>query len=144
MSRLERALAQVDPADRRQLYLTVTREALAKGKIETARFAIKHAVALIPETSPDYRRSRIYEAAVRVVSGEVDEGYATLAGMSGDVAEPDLELRSAAMAVAEEVRRVPDIKNVPGQSGAATASKIVDAARAATVRVDGLLQEFNK
>ena len=64
-SRLERMAAVLEamgPAERRDAYLSIAREALARGKVELARFAAGGAARLAEGEEADRRRAKLYEA----------------------------------------------------------------------------------
>jgi chemotaxis protein MotC len=149
LPRLEALLEGVDTANRRQCYLLIAQEAVVKGRVELARLAARHAVRLTAGESASHTRSRIYEAAVLVVTEDYDNGVAALTSIDKTALEArDAELLDSALAVAEEVRRpvVSDAGAVPPEEPAAGAKgdpqpklKSVELAQKAMARVDALL-----
>ena len=151
LHRLEAMLEGVDIANRRHCYLLIAQEAVAKGRVELARLAARHAVRLTAGDSANHTRSRVYEAAVLIVTEDYDSGVAAL--MTIDKAgldARDVELLDAAFAVAEDVRRpsgaydasvpLPE-EPAPGTKGdpAAPKSKSVELAQKVVARVDAIL-----
>ena len=63
LTRLESMLGGVEQADRREVYLTIAKEAIAKGKVEMAKFAAANAGRLTEESSAERERARLYEGA---------------------------------------------------------------------------------
>lgn len=149
LPRLEALLDGVDSANRRQCYLLILQEAVVKGRVELARLAARHAVRLTVGDSASHVRTRVYEAAVLIVTEDYEKGATALKDIDKTVLDArDAELLEAAFAVAEEVRRpaVPDAGASPPEELAPTAKgdppaglKSVELAQKAMVRVDELL-----
>lgn len=145
LPRLEALLDSVDVANRRQCYLLIAQEAVLKGRVELARLAARHAVRL----TAGHVRSRVYEAAVLIVTEDYDSGIAALMNIDKAGLEVrDAELLEAAFAVAEEVRRpvAPDAGILPPEDPVASSKgdslpklKSVELAQKAMARVDALL-----
>ena len=66
------------PAERRDAYLSIAREALARGKVELARFAAVGAARLAEGEEADRRRAKLYEAAALVAAADDEAAMATL------------------------------------------------------------------
>jgi chemotaxis protein MotC len=149
LPRLEALLDGVDSANRRQCYLLILQEAVVKGRVELARLAARHAVRLTVGDSASHVRSRVYEAAVLIVTEDYEKGATALKDIDKTVLDVrDAELLEAAFAVAEEVRRpaVPDAGAPPPEELAPAAKgdppgklKSVELAQKAMARVDELL-----
>jgi chemotaxis protein MotC len=149
LPRLEALLDGVDSANRRQCYLLIAQEAVVKGRVELARLAARHAVQLTAGNGASHVRSRIYEAAVLIVTEDHDSGVAALMNIDKTGLDArDAELLDAAFAVAEEVRRpaAPDAGVLPPEDPAASPKgdplpklKSVELAQKAMARVDALL-----
>jgi len=105
---LQSMLGGVGLAERRDVYLTMAKEALIKGRVEIARFAAASAAPLTQEESPEHARARLYEGAVLVVTDDFEMGAELLRGVDKSrLAEDDARLLDAALAVASQVRRLP-------------------------------------
>jgi chemotaxis protein MotC len=142
--RLQTVLDEV-PSDRRgELYLAIAREALIKGKIDLTRVASRAAAEAGEDASQDRgRRATLYEAAAAVATGDVDQAVPRLEAMAGAaLPAEDAELLRAALAVAQQVRRLPP--NEGEVASADPAPEIVEAARKALARVDQLMAEAGK
>jgi chemotaxis protein MotC len=114
LPRLAAMLASVGPTERRDIYLTVAKEALLKGKVEMAKFAASHAASLAKPGSAEQARSQVFEAAALVVTDQLETGVDMLSGVDRSrLDEPEAALIDAALAVAVQVRRDP----VPGPEG---------------------------
>ncbi len=147
-ARLEATLEALDLADRQDVYLTIAREALLKGKVELARFAAGSALRLLGEGSPERLRAQLYEAAALVVTEDFDKGVSVLEAMeTTQLGGEEAELFAAAVAVAAEVRRLPapgDATGQPGSEDIAATFKAAGTARQAIARVDQLIGETGK
>lgn len=150
---LEVMLEGVDLANRRHCYLLIAHEAVMRGRVELARLAARHAVRLTAGDNANHTRSRVYEAAVLIVSEDYDAGVASLRDIDKTgLGARDAELLDAAFAVAEEVRRPagaydaggpPPEEPAPdaGSQLAAPKSKSVELAQRVVARVDAILAE---
>ncbi|MFM9849264.1 MAG: chemotaxis protein [Hyphomicrobiaceae bacterium] len=151
LHRLEAMLEGVDTANRRHCYLLIAQEAVRKGRVELARLAARHAVRLTAGDGVDHMRSRVYEAAVLIVTEDYDSGVAALMAIDkAGLDARDAELLDAAFAVAEEVRRpsgaydasapLPE-EPASGAKGdpAAPKPKSVELAQKVVARVDAIL-----
>ena len=148
-ARLQSALEAIDPPERRDVYLTIAREALIRGRAALARLAGKNAGDLFPDESVGKLRAGVYEAAALVVSDDIGRGTALLGAMDEEsLGEEEAELADAAMQVASEVRRMPVLAGAGPPPGAredlASAFKVVGAARETLARADEMLKEARK
>ena len=147
-AKLAAALESLDLAERRDIYLSIAREALIKGKFELARVAADTAARLVDEASTERRRASLYEAAALVVGNGFEKGVSALEAMDkAEFDEEDAELLDAARSVAAEVRRLPAPAEAPGQApGAETATtfEAVETARQSIARVDQLIEAASK
>ena len=149
LPRLEALLDSVDSANRRHCYLLIAQEAVMKGRVELARLAARHAVRLTAGTGAGHVRSRVYQAAVLIVTEDYDGGITALTDIDKTGLDArDAELLEAAVAVAEEIRRpaAPDAGILPPEDPAAGTKgdpppklKSVELAQKAMARVDALL-----
>lgn len=148
LARLETTLARLDVTSRRHAYLHIAHHAVIGGRVELARLAARHAVALTSEGSVEHTRSRIYEAAILIVTDDHDTGLAVLTSVDrSKLDEGDAELLDAAMSVVAEVRRPlldADVLAATAGIGDVPVPKAVELARKVIARVDMLLNEATK
>jgi chemotaxis protein MotC len=105
---LQSMLGGMGSAERRDVYLAMAKIALVNGKVEMARFAAASAVQLTQEESPEHERARVYQGAALVATEEFERGIELLGGIEkGRLGEDDARLLEAALAVADQVRRMP-------------------------------------
>ena len=144
MTKLAAALEAVDAAERLDIYLSIAREALIKGKAELARLAADSAARLADKDSAEQRRARLYEAAALVVGNGIDKGTSALEAMDkAELDEEDAELLDAARSVAAEIRRLPAPSEASGEDAGAP-PKAVEAARQSMARADQLIEAVSK
>ena len=144
MEKLAAALEFIDLAERLDIYLSIAREALIKGKSELARLAADSAARLADKDSAERRRARLYEAAALVVGSGIEKGISALETMDKtDLDEEEAELFDAARSVAVEVRRLPLPSEASGEDAGAP-PKAVEAARQSMARVDQLIEVVSK
>lgn len=154
LANLEPALQMLDSRERRDVYLSIAREAIIGGRVEVARFAAKNATPLTDEGSLDNTRCKIYEAAALIVTDEFERGISTLSGIErGKLDATDAELLDAALTVAHEVRRPPvlgDATTIPklppegkpdqgDRNGVQASFNVLNFARQVIAKVDELL-----
>jgi chemotaxis protein MotC len=153
LARLEAMLGGVGPAERRDVYLTIAKEALLKGKVGIAAFAAASAGKLVDAGSVEEARARVYEGAALVVSDRLDKGVEMLGEADrGKLAQADAALVDAGLAVADAVQRAPaspDPEDAqPKLAGTveqgAAASAVVARAHKIFAQVDEMLSEARK
>jgi chemotaxis protein MotC len=144
MTKLAAALEAVDPAERLDIYLSIAREALVKGKAELAGLAADSAARLADKDSAEQRRARLYEAAALVVGNGIEKGTSALEAMDkAELDEEDAEVLDAARSVAADVRRLPAPSEASGED-AGVPPKAVEAARQSMARADQLIEAVSK
>ncbi len=143
LARLEIMLGGVEQADRREVYLTIAKEAIAKGKVEMAKFAAANAGRLTEESSAERERARLYEGAALVVTEEFDRGVEMLGTVERTkLADTDTALLDAALGIAGQVRRLPD---APASEPAdVAAGQVLAQARKSVAQVDEILSGADK
>ena len=143
LARLEGILGGVEQADRREVYLTIAKEAIAKGKVEMAKFAAANAQRLTEESSAERERARLYEAAALVVTEDFDRGVEMLGAVErSKLADTDTALLDAALGIAGQVRRLPD---APASEPIDTAaSQVLAQAHKSVAQVDEILSGADK
>ncbi|KMO13242.1 chemotaxis protein [Methylobacterium platani] len=106
ITRLERMLDEIEPGERRDLYLLVARAGLEQGRRETAIFAAERALSLAGPDSEPAARARLYRAAALiVVDGRYEEGLESLRGVDRAGLDPsDRALLDAALSTAGQIR----------------------------------------
>lgn len=144
--RIEATLAALAPVQRQEFYLTIAWDGVKAGRVEVARWAAGNAAALSAQDSAQHLRSRLCEAAMLVVTDELDKGVAILQAMPAEKLDAEEEdLLAAALRVAREVRRVPEPYRGTGDPPpGASAPSVVAVANAAVARVDDLLNGARK
>jgi chemotaxis protein MotC len=148
LSRLETMLSGVQHADRRDVFLTIAKEALDKGKVEMASFAAMNAARLAEEQSSDRERARVYEGAALIATDDFERGVEMLGAVERNkLVETDAVLLDSALGIAGQVRRLPDGPEpeseppaVPGAAGLG-GSEILERARKTIAQVDAMLAE---
>jgi chemotaxis protein MotC len=148
LQRLAAVLEVLGPDERRDAYLSIAREALARGKVELARFAAGAASRLAETEEADRRRARLYEAAALVATADFETAMSTLQGLEeAQLAEEDVVLLAAARAVGVEVSRPTQPTEAAGAKAPADiaeAFKVADTARRAMARADELIAAASK
>jgi len=148
LRRLEAELAALDAPDLREIYLSIAKEGLIKGRLGVTRFAAKNAVRLMGDDAVEGERARLYDTAASALTSGSQEGLAALERAAGaPLGEDDLELLAATRAVVDEIRRLPPEPARPTEAQLqemAASVKVVAHARQAIERVDRLLSEAGK
>jgi chemotaxis protein MotC len=145
LPKLESLFAGLAATDRLAVYLSVARLAILQANVPLARFAAEHAAGLAEAGSVEAAQSGLYLAAAQVVTDDADAVVKRLEAVdAAKLPQRDAELRSAALALAEEVRRWPDPASPPA-SGDALQGEARDAgierARQAMADSERLLSE---
>jgi len=149
LARLERMLGGVAQSDRREVYLLIAKEAVAKGKMGMAKFAAANAEPLTEAASTDRERARLYQGAVLIVTEEFDRGVEVLSAVERTkLAETDASLLDAALSIAGQVRRMPDTPDAEPPRAASPAGEVAGQAlaqaRQAIAQVDEILSGADK
>lgn len=155
LARLETIFAGVSAADRRDLYLTISKEALLKGKSGIAAFAAAGAEKLATAGSAEEARARVYQGAALVATEGADEGVALLGSVDrGKLSQADAALVDAGLAVGDAVQRPPEDDDAgddqakatakAGEGDAPAASAVVARAHKTFADVDQMLTEARK
>jgi chemotaxis protein MotC len=148
LQRLAAVLEVLGPDDRRDAYLSIAREALARGKVDLARFAAGAASRLAETDEADLRRARLYEAAALVATAHFETALSMLQELDeAQLAEEDIALLAAARAVGVEVSRPTQPSEAAGAKASADMAeplKIADTARRAMARADELIATASK
>lgn len=149
LAHLDGMLGGVAPSDRRELYLMIAKEAVAKANMKMAKFAAAHAEPLAEATSADRERARLYQGAALIVTEEFDRGVEVLNAVErGKLAETDAALLDASQSIARQVRRMPDTPDaepptVANRAGEVTGQALAQA-RKAIAQVDEILSGADK
>jgi chemotaxis protein MotC len=145
LARLESILGGVEQTDRREVYLAIAGEAIAKGKVEMAKFAAAHARRLTEESSAERERARLYEGAALIVTEAFDRGVEMLGAVErSKLAETDTALLDAALAIAGQVRRPPDPPDSEPADAAGPEDQMLARARKSVAQVDEILGGADK
>src|SRR5581483_7874805 len=140
-TRMEAVMSDLTPARQADIYLAIAWEGTKAGKVDLVRWAARNAARLAEEGSPQQRRARLCEAAVLVVTEEIDAALAVLNAMPADQLDAEEEgLLAVALRLAGEMRRAPVLPPQAADPPAgAVAAPILATARTAMARVDALL-----
>lgn len=141
LARLQSMLGGVEQSDRREVYLTIAKEAVAKGKVEMAKFAAANAARLAEEASVERERARLYEGAALIVTEDFERGVEVLGAVERSrLDDGDAALLDAAVGVAGQMRRMPDLPDAePPAAGAPEANQALAQARKTIAQVDDIL-----
>jgi len=129
-SRFDGAVAmmlELEPEARRDLYLLAARSSIEHGFTTSARLLADKAQELVGSDKLSEMRAKLYRAASLITSPEaIDGAVDDLRNLDRSIfAASDLELLDAALAMADQIRRPPD---VPAQKIAQSALKVTKAA----------------
>lgn len=148
-AQLARMLDEIEPDDRRDLYLLVARAGLDQGRRGTALFAAERAVGLAEPGSRPAAQARLYRAAALVVAdGHLDESLEALRSLDRDqLPAPDQRLLDEALSAAIQIRtpaRVEPAQAMPpaGPRPLPEAAAI-GRAQDALARIDRLMDDRN-
>jgi chemotaxis protein MotC len=149
LAHLDGMLGGVAQSDRRELYLMIAKEAVAKANMKMAKFAAAHAEPLAEAASADRERARLYQGAALIVTEEFDRGVEVLSAVErSKLAETDAALLDAALSIAGQVRRMPDTPNAEPPAAASGAGEVTGQAlaqaRKAIAQVDEILSGTDK
>lgn len=145
-ARMAAAIDALPPQQREEIYLSVAWEGIMAGRVDLVRWATGGSAGLSAEGSPQQVRSKLFEAAVLLVTDEFDNGLAALRALPPDQFDAEEEsLLAAALSVAEEIRRAAPLpKGVEDSPPGASAPAVAAVANAAIAKVDSLLAGVRK
>jgi hypothetical protein len=140
-SRMESSMRDLAPGRQEEIYLAVAWEGTKAGKVDLVRWAARNAARLAEEGSAQHLRSQLCEAAVLVVTDEIDAALTVLRAIPVERLDAEEEgVRAAALRLAGEVRLVPALPpRGTGPPAGASAVPIAATARTVMARVDTLL-----
>lgn len=143
------ALTGMKPADQRDLSLLIARQGLIKTNLIIARQAAEAAIRLSKADSVEGTRARVYQAAILVISAQIDEVLSALDGLDREKLTPEeRDLADAAFAVGREIKREPPQPD--GRPPQAIVDETLGAfngaerASAAVAKVDRMLAEVSR
>lgn len=142
LARLASMLGGTELPEQREVYLTIANEAITKGRIEMAMFAAQQAARLSDDASVERERARLYEAAALITTEDFDRGVEMLGSVErGKLAGTDAALLEAALDIAGQMRRLPDLPDAEPPAAAAMpgGNQALEQARRAIARVDAIL-----
>ena len=141
LGRLEELLSGVLLDERREVYLTIAKESLGKGKIEMAKFAAGNARRLADDGTTERERALLYQGAALIVTEAFERAAKTLVALErSKLAETDTALLDAALSIADQVRRMPEPPDAePPAVAVEAASRALAQSRNVISRVDELL-----
>ncbi|WP_262299134.1 chemotaxis protein MotC [Microvirga sesbaniae] len=151
-SRFEGAVAmmsELEPDARRDLYLLAARSSIEQGFTTSARMMADKAQELAGSDRVSAARAKLYRAASLITSPQAIDGAVNdLHGLDQSLlAESDIDLLKSALAMAAEIRRIPEIRSVQGGAEKPIqATLTVEGSRAGADSAQGLekLQALSK
>ncbi len=115
-------VSSLTPEFRRGFLLTIARDEALSGRFAVAGVASGEALREAPSDSADEARGRLYEAAVRILTPEYDNGVAELQSVApAKLDKRDRALLEAVRGVAAYLRE-PPVDNGPESEGASPAT----------------------
>lgn len=149
-AKLARMLDEIEPDDRRDLYLLVARAGLDQGRRGTALFAAERAAGLAEPDSRPAAQARLYRAAALVVTeGRLDESIEALRSLDrAQFGEADQRLLDEALSAAIQIRTPPTAdaaRPAAAQTGPRRLPEAAAIGRAqdALARIDRLIDDRN-
>jgi chemotaxis protein MotC len=108
LDRLEEMLQAIEPSVKEQLYLTIARRALVRGKITIAQFAADNALRAIAGEETENLQAQLYAATAGLVTDDFEAAHEILKSIDpAELGADDRELLSNALALAERMRAAP-------------------------------------
>jgi chemotaxis protein MotC len=108
LDRLETMLQSIEPSIKEQLYLTIARRALVRGKITIAQFAADNALRAVAGEESENVQARLYAATAGLVTDDFESAHEMLKSIDPqELGEDDRELLNNALALAEKMRAKP-------------------------------------
>jgi chemotaxis protein MotC len=108
LDRLEAMLQAIEPSVKEQLYLTIARRALVRGKITIAQFAADNALRAIEGEETENLQAQLYAATAALVTDDFEGARETLKSIDRkELGDDDRELLDNALALAERMRAMP-------------------------------------
>lgn len=146
---LEARLDELDEETRKQLYLVLAEEAIARGKVELTRMAADKIAYLFPHDSREVARLQLYKAAALLVTREYDFALAALRQIDRSRLSPgDAKLLDGALSLASQLRAPLPPADRPAASATqvkhdpvAETSPVLERARLALARAEELLSK---
>jgi chemotaxis protein MotC len=115
-SRFEGAVAmmsELEPEARRDLYLLAARSSIEQGFTISARLLAEKAQELVESDKMSAARAKLYRAASLITSPQaIEDAVNDLRSLDrSTLAEGDLELLNSALAIAGQIRKMPEIES---------------------------------
>ena len=149
-AKLARMLDEIEPDDRRDLYLLVARAGLDQGRRGTALFAAERAAGLAEPESRPAAQARLYRAAALVVTeGRLDESIEALRSLDrAQFGEADQRLLDEALSAAIQIRTPPTADAARPNTAQTGPRRLPEAAaigraQDALARIDRLIDDRN-
>lgn len=141
-ARLEATVAELEPAERRALYLSLAHDRLVAGDTETARLVATGASELAGADGAEAARAGLYRAAAGVAGKAPALALDALEAIDpASLSGADAELHAAALAVAAEVQRPSDAApRLDVDPGDLEAAEVLEQARQTLAAADALLE----
>ncbi len=92
-----------------QFYLLIAQSSLLNGKAGISRFAAAKAEKLAEPETPEASRAELYDGAASILTNNYERGLTQLEALdAARLSEDDRSLRQAALAVAQQIRQLPE------------------------------------
>jgi chemotaxis protein MotC len=114
LDRLEEMLHTIEPSIKEQLYLTIARRALVRGKITIAQFAAGNALRAVEGEETENVQAQLYAATAALVTDDFESARETLKSIDPkQLGDDDKKLLDNALALAGKMREVPKPADQP-------------------------------
>lgn len=130
--------------------VSVTHQAVLRGKIELTQAAASAALPLVRQESPERQRLQLYWGATAIVTDKFEEGLQSLHSVREEKLGPeDRELLKASLSLAGKLRKTPVALNQDEPAVAANGKRIFPAgswqetAKRALINADAILKSAN-
>ncbi|MBQ0824785.1 hypothetical protein KBI52_31760 [Microvirga sp. HBU67558] len=109
-------MSELEPDARRDLYLLAARSSIEQGFTTSARMMADKAQELVGSDKVSAARANLYRAASLITSPQAIDGAVNdLHGIDQSLlAESDVDLLKSALAMAAEIRKVPEVRSAQG------------------------------
>jgi len=109
-------MSELEPDARRDLYLLAARSSIEQGFTTSARMMADKAQELVGSDKVTAARAKLYRAASLITSPQAIDGAVNdLHGIDQSLlAESDVDLLKSALAMAAEIRKVPEVRSAQG------------------------------
>jgi len=153
-----KAIKELETEDQLHMYMLIAQAAILNGSANVARLAAKKAIEVAKDGSAEGTRAQLFQAAAMILTNNYDQGLTKLKAIDpAQMSKHDLELKSAILSMAKQIRQWPESPDMdgeepkpnlkaPGRDGtvAASAGPVIDMAQKALSDTDQLLQRQSR